>query len=459
MRNYTILAGQNLADIAIQELGGLAALVSLAELNGMSITAELEPGSSILIDDALAVDTALVRYFQSREVFIATGELEDTVTPVSPIVATTFSPSMNAVNVTVDTNPFILFNQIVTPGAATAILYKKVAGVLVLVRNYTFAGGDVSFVGAKVTFANTGLTHNDEAVLIIPPGFVTNSSGDSWAGVDWTWMVRDTFRITSQIPGDQGDYEPGNAYLWPILSLNRAFIVNPTGTVWLKNWANGLTLQTFSLDPSYENITWRKLSNPFGLGPSIQFLNINYASGGHYYIETDVECFEDTANSGEYLEPIEAESWEILLPTDTAGPVLDASNPLDGGTIDLASFSPQYLFLTFDKPVRWHSGSMYLKRSDGVLLTLSGLNQPGSDGLYVDTDAELGQITNTLALDVTGVLQAGFTYKLYGQTNAIKSWLDYYWAGLVEASAIDFTVIDSNAGPQAFSTGFSQGFN
>jgi LysM domain len=58
--------GQTLKDIAIQHCGSLTALVDIAVLNGISPTAEVAPGTELIIPDV--VDVAMVNYIAAKSI-------------------------------------------------------------------------------------------------------------------------------------------------------------------------------------------------------------------------------------------------------------------------------------------------------------------------------------------------------------------------------------------------------
>lgn len=51
MRTVTVMAGQTLADVAIQECGALEAVWDIAEINGVSTTSELVDGDVLKLPD------------------------------------------------------------------------------------------------------------------------------------------------------------------------------------------------------------------------------------------------------------------------------------------------------------------------------------------------------------------------------------------------------------------------
>jgi len=66
----TILEGQSLLDIALQELGSLEGAYALAVLNGLSLTDSLAAGMLLQLPDV--VDKRIVNYYSERNIRPAT---------------------------------------------------------------------------------------------------------------------------------------------------------------------------------------------------------------------------------------------------------------------------------------------------------------------------------------------------------------------------------------------------
>lgn len=74
MSQTLITAGQSLLDVAIQELGTVAALFDLADAAGLAITDLLTPGQVLAVPASAAAQPSLVAYFQGRAQRINTGD-------------------------------------------------------------------------------------------------------------------------------------------------------------------------------------------------------------------------------------------------------------------------------------------------------------------------------------------------------------------------------------------------
>jgi len=66
----TVLEGQSLLDIALQELGSLEGTYALAVLNGLSLTDSLAAGMLLQLPDV--VDKRIVNYYSERNIRPAT---------------------------------------------------------------------------------------------------------------------------------------------------------------------------------------------------------------------------------------------------------------------------------------------------------------------------------------------------------------------------------------------------
>ncbi|MCC3159527.1 hypothetical protein LJ737_19955 [Hymenobacter sp. 15J16-1T3B] len=68
----TVSAGQNLFDVALQELGSREGAYALAAANGLAVTDPLTPGQVLALPAVVATDVA--GYFAARGQRINTGE-------------------------------------------------------------------------------------------------------------------------------------------------------------------------------------------------------------------------------------------------------------------------------------------------------------------------------------------------------------------------------------------------
>ncbi|AWM31367.1 hypothetical protein [Hymenobacter nivis] len=87
MSKTLITAGQSLLDVAIQELGSVAALFDLADAAGLGITDALTPGQLLAVPTSPAAAPALAAYFADRAQRINTG---GPIAPRQPITTHDF---------------------------------------------------------------------------------------------------------------------------------------------------------------------------------------------------------------------------------------------------------------------------------------------------------------------------------------------------------------------------------
>ena len=79
MTKTTIITeGQSLLDVAIQELGSVAALFDLADAAGLAITDVLTPGRVLEVPASAATRPELVSYFAGRAYRVNTGDVPAT---------------------------------------------------------------------------------------------------------------------------------------------------------------------------------------------------------------------------------------------------------------------------------------------------------------------------------------------------------------------------------------------
>lgn len=67
----TVLQDQNIFDVALQTLGDVAGVFTIAELNGLEITERLQPGQTLFIPDK-AVNPRIVQKYAADGVIPAT---------------------------------------------------------------------------------------------------------------------------------------------------------------------------------------------------------------------------------------------------------------------------------------------------------------------------------------------------------------------------------------------------
>jgi len=69
----TVLHNQSLMDIAIQQFGNVEAVVALAVLNDISITADLVAGQILSLEGIAVLDADIVNYYEIKAIKPATA--------------------------------------------------------------------------------------------------------------------------------------------------------------------------------------------------------------------------------------------------------------------------------------------------------------------------------------------------------------------------------------------------
>lgn len=72
MRTVSVIANQNLADIAVQEFGSIDAVFDIALANDISITSSLSPGTTLLIPE-VSYEVEIAQYFKGINKKISTN--------------------------------------------------------------------------------------------------------------------------------------------------------------------------------------------------------------------------------------------------------------------------------------------------------------------------------------------------------------------------------------------------
>lgn len=79
MREVKVLYRQTIPDLAIQELGDAERAVEIAEMNGLSLTDELEAGQVLMLPDYDIQKRDVVQLFSDRALAPATGDEDVTI--------------------------------------------------------------------------------------------------------------------------------------------------------------------------------------------------------------------------------------------------------------------------------------------------------------------------------------------------------------------------------------------
>lgn len=69
----TILSNQSLFDISIRYTGTIENAFKIAVANGLSLTAELEPGAQLIIPADVEMNNDVISYFAAKRIQPATG--------------------------------------------------------------------------------------------------------------------------------------------------------------------------------------------------------------------------------------------------------------------------------------------------------------------------------------------------------------------------------------------------
>lgn len=73
MYKIEVMEGQSIIDIALEQYGSVAGLVTLVRDNNLSITQELDVDIPLLIDESKVINRDMVRYFRQENISINTG--------------------------------------------------------------------------------------------------------------------------------------------------------------------------------------------------------------------------------------------------------------------------------------------------------------------------------------------------------------------------------------------------
>lgn len=103
MKIVTVLNNQTLIDITMQELGDVERLFELAVLNGVSITGDLQAGSTIVVPDFDLSKRNTVRIFSDKSLAPASeddGDTNDIMLPPGGIgFMRIIDPAVEATNI------------------------------------------------------------------------------------------------------------------------------------------------------------------------------------------------------------------------------------------------------------------------------------------------------------------------------------------------------------------------
>lgn len=74
MRQVTVLQGQTITDIALQEYGSAEGLFAFLEANqNLDLDSQLEPGQKVLVKEEDVVNSDIVNYFQGNNITVVSS--------------------------------------------------------------------------------------------------------------------------------------------------------------------------------------------------------------------------------------------------------------------------------------------------------------------------------------------------------------------------------------------------
>ncbi|MGB1217493.1 MAG: hypothetical protein ACPG5P_06435 [Saprospiraceae bacterium] len=74
-KNTTVISGQSLFDISLNEYGTISFIFDFAKSNGISIIDSLSVGQNLSVPDSDNIDTEVRNYYKEHNVNPATGDI------------------------------------------------------------------------------------------------------------------------------------------------------------------------------------------------------------------------------------------------------------------------------------------------------------------------------------------------------------------------------------------------
>lgn len=356
------------------------------------ITATFNPAETYSLSVGKSLQDVADNLFQGVSTTFSTWS------DVAPAMAST-SPANNATEQANDVVLKVVFDQPVVAGTGTITFTGTSATV-----------GTVAISGAEVTIAHTSFVNDETVTVNIPAGFVKGVNNINAPAVTWSFKTHETVKPTVAA------YSPAIAAIDVALDTKLLLtfnenIVKKVGNIYIKNYANDVTVQSLSeANCVVKDNNKLEVTLPTALDYNV-----------HYYVVITEGIVEDVAGN-KYLG-IPGKTWDFTTVTNPGPFTVSSSNPADGADKIAAGINP--ITVTFNRDIKTGSASASAKITlfnvtDGVVVIDDAANT--ARFTYSGAQLSINSATDVVAnKQYTLTISAGVVKDNYNTDNTAKT--------------------------------------
>jgi len=276
----------------------------------------------------------------------------------APPEITNLSPNNGAIDVPVDSNLVITFNEAVVKGTGNIVIKLLSTGVVVETIDVT--SGAVGVVGPVVTIDPSDFASETGLYVEIDAGAFEDAGGNPFAGItgSGTWA----FTTEDNTPPTIDTLFPANGAVDVVINTNLTMtfdedVQKGTGNVVIKLVSNDSVVQTIDIN-----------SGAVGIVGAVVTVNpADLASETAFYVEVDAGAIEDL--SGNPFAGISGSGTWSFTTADVTAPTISSLNPLNGA-IDVAIDAN--LVITFNEDMQKGTGNIRIRlvSNDNIVQTI-----------------------------------------------------------------------------------------
>ncbi|QHT71575.1 T9SS type A sorting domain-containing protein [Rhodocytophaga rosea] len=341
----------------------------------------------------------------------------NTATPsdnIAPEVSV-LSPADDALNVPLDADLVITFNEAVKKGSGLIIIQQNNSNRIINVNN-----NDVSVNGNVVTIKAANFPANRPLYILITEGTFTDIAGNDFAGINdetgWNFTtgapVDNTApAVRAYAPADNAQNVPVAANL--VLTFNET-VKKGTGNITI---TQGTTTQTINVNSNAVSVAANKVTiNPVADFPLSTAISVQMPAG----------IFTDNAGNN-YAGIANATTWNFTTadPADTTPPTVITYNPADGAANVAVAVN---LSITFSEPV--------VKGTGNITVTQGATTQT-----IAVTSAAVSVNGATVAINPPANLPGGTAISVQIEAGAFKDTAGNNFAGINNTTTWNFTTV------------------
>jgi len=394
--------------------------VILSGTSATQSTNDIDIDGNFTISSSGTWDTNGLCMYRGGTTTLGSGTLINTIPTLS-----SSSPTDGATGVVGSANIVLTFSEAVDVESGNIVIKKSSDDSTV----ETIAVTDSKITGT----GTTTITINPSATLTSSTGYYLNiaatafddSCSNSYAGItnattlNFTSADVNAPTLSSSSPTDGATGIAGTANI--VLTFSKAVDVE-SGNIVIKKSSDDSTVETIAVTDS--KIT--------GTGTTTITINpsATLTSSTGYYLNIAATAFDD-GSSNSYTGITDATTLNFTI-ADTVVPTLSSSTPADGATGVAVDAN---IVLTFSEAVDVESGNITLMKSDGS--TVEAIDVTGS--------LVTGTGTTAITINPSATLASSTGYYLNIAATAFDDSSSNSYAGITNATTLNFTIADVNA--------------